>query len=197
MKAVIVAAVLLAFSPWMLAAQDVRRRCVSLFPSKDAVHVQGAGGLAGSGVGAVTAMVDIPVVLELLAAALRSGAGIPRALEAAGQAIGGRDGIHLARVSRALRLGAGWDAAWSQNPGRLAAVARALRPAWADGASPSEALSVAADSLRRDQRDAARLAAKTLAVRLVLPLGACFLPAFVLIGLVPVLLALGVGVLSG
>jgi hypothetical protein len=33
-------------------------------------------------------------------------------------------------------------------------------------------------------------------VRLVLPLGACFLPAFVLVGLVPVLLALGVDLLS-
>jgi pilus assembly protein TadC len=34
-----------------------------------------------------------------------------------------------------------------------------------------------------------------LGVRLVLPLGLCFLPAFVLVGLVPVLASLGRGLL--
>ncbi|WP_253181950.1 hypothetical protein [Cellulosimicrobium cellulans] len=33
-------------------------------------------------------------------------------------------------------------------------------------------------------------------VQLVLPLGACFLPAFVLVGLLPVLLSLGSGLLG-
>jgi pilus assembly protein CpaF len=42
-----------------------------------------------------------------------------------------------------------------------------------------------------------RDAAGRLAVRLVLPLGACFLPAFVLVGLAPVLIALGIDLLSG
>jgi len=53
------------------------------------------------------------------------------------------------------------------------------------------------EELLHARRSAARTAAARLGVRLVLPLGACFLPAFVLIGLVPVLLALGIDLLSG
>jgi hypothetical protein len=36
-----------------------------------------------------------------------------------------------------------------------------------------------------------------MAVRLVLPLGLCFLPAFVLLGVVPVVAAAGGGLLGG
>ncbi|WP_418606028.1 hypothetical protein [Georgenia sp. SUBG003] len=43
----------------------------------------------------------------------------------------------------------------------------------------------------------AQEAAARLGVRLVLPLGLCFLPAFVLLGLVPVVLAAGGAVLGG
>jgi len=45
-------------------------------------------------------------------------------------------------------------------------------------------------------RSAAREAAGRLGVRLVLPLGLCFLPAFILIGLVPVILSLAAGLLG-
>jgi tight adherence protein B len=51
--------------------------------------------------------------------------------------------------------------------------------------------------VRHARRSSARTAAARLGVRLVLPLGVCYLPAFVLVGLVPVLLALGIGLLTG
>lgn len=140
--------------------------------------------------------VDATVVLELLGAALRAGAGVPRALDAVGAAVGGPDGEALAAAGRALVLGARWDEAWRAAPGRLEPVGRALRPTWQHGAAPGEALRVAADQLHRDRRAAARSAAGRLAVRLVLPLGTCFLPAFVLVGLLPVLLALGLDLLA-
>jgi pilus assembly protein TadC len=138
----------------------------------------------------------VPVLLELLAAAVRSGAGVPRGLHATGVAVGGADGEALARAADALRLGADWDAAWREAPERLEVVRRALRGAWVDGAAPTEALRAAGAEHAHERRATARNAAARLAVRLVLPLGACFLPAFVLVGLVPVLLALGVDLLS-
>ncbi|MEL7977230.1 type II secretion system F family protein [Isoptericola sp. F-RaC21] len=186
---------LLAVLPWWVARRAADRRVLGL----------GADGRAAArGVGARREPVDVPVVLELLAAALRSGAGVPRALEATGAALDvdttGRassDGAALRRAADALRLGADWDGAWRGAPDRLGPVHRALRGAWTDGASPSGALRAAGEELLRARRAAASTAAARLAVRLVLPLGACFLPAFVLIGLVPVLLALGVDLLSG
>ncbi|MFC6508518.1 type II secretion system F family protein [Promicromonospora citrea] len=141
--------------------------------------------------------VDLMVQLALTAAALRAGAGVPRALEAVGAAIGGADGDGLVRAARALVLGAPWDRAWAGVPAALAPLGRALAGAWVDGASPSEALRAAGDEVRLRRRVTTRHAAARLGVRMVLPTGLCYLPAFLLVGLVPVLLALGIDLLAG
>ncbi|ANC31521.1 type II secretion system F family protein [Isoptericola dokdonensis] len=145
------------------------------------------------------ALVDVTVQLELVAAAVRSGAGLARALDATGRAVGGSDGRALVVVAAGLRLGAPWDAAWAGSGGhaRLDPVRDALRQAWQEGAAPGDALRAAAADVRQERRAAVRTAAARLAVRLVLPLGACYLPAFVLLGLTPVLLSLGLDLLSG
>ena len=198
----VVAAVLLAVGPWWLARGATDRRVARLaLDDRAPVPADGPG----------ADPVDVPVVLELLGAALRAGAGVPRALEATGAALAGAtssgafgasgsrsaDASALRAAADALRLGADWDGAWRDAPTRLGPAHRALRGAWTDGASPTGALRAAEEELLRARRAAARTAAARLAVRLVLPLGACYLPAFVLIGLVPVLLALGVDLLSG
>jgi tight adherence protein B len=147
--------------------------------------------------GAARSGVDVQVVLELVAAALRAGAGVPRALRAAGAAVGGPDGEVLARAAHALVLGSAWDRAWEHTPAALSPLVRALRGAWLDGAAPGEALRAAGAEVRHERSAAGRTAAARLGVRLVLPLGVCYLPAFVLVGLVPVLLALGIDLLRG
>jgi len=134
---------------------------------------------------------DVLVVLDLLDAAIAAGAGLPRALGAVGDAAGGDVGRALARASSALVLGADWRAAWQGAPVRLHPVVDGLAPTWVSGAAPGPALRAAANHLRRERRSAAREAAGRLGVHLVLPLGLCFLPAFVLIGLVPVMISLG------
>ena len=177
---------LVAASPWWVARAGVRARLGDL-----AVAASPGRGPATGG------PVEIGVLLELLAAAVRAGTSVPRALEAVGQAVGGPDGVALHRAGASVVLGAGWAEAWSGAPARLEVVRAALAPAWEQGAAPGESPRVAGEQLRRDQQAAARQAAARLAVHLVLPLGVCFLPAFVLIGLLPVLLSLGGGVLGG
>ncbi|PRZ09470.1 type II secretion system (T2SS) protein F [Isoptericola sp. CG 20/1183] len=186
-------------SPWRWAARASSRR-VSTLAADPSPRDDPAGQ------GPVAPSMDVPCLLELVAAAVRSGAGVPRALEAVAAAVDGPDGRALARVAAALRLGAGWDAAWAgacgetgrpAAPHRLDVLRRALRGAWVDGAAPGESLRAAGAEHRHERQAAARTAAARLAVRLVLPLGLCYLPAFVLVGLVPVLLALGVDLLSG
>ncbi|WP_232216076.1 type II secretion system F family protein [Promicromonospora sukumoe] len=147
--------------------------------------------------GAERSGVDVQVVLELVAAALRSGAGVPRALQAVGAAVRGVDGPVLDRAAHALVLGSAWERAWAQAPVALGPMVRALRGAWMDGAAPGEALRAAGAEVRHERSAATRTAAARLGVRLVLPLGVCYLPAFVLVGLVPVLLALGIDLLRG
>lgn len=203
----VAALVLVATAPWWctrpLVARAARRGARRARASSPTARLR-PGGRAGPGprdalgrTGAGSPSVDVTVVLDLLRAALGSGAGLPRALEAVGRAVGGPDGEGLARAGAALLLGAGWAQAWESAPTRLAVVGEALRPAWVHGAPPGDALRVAGDRLVHEGRTRARTAAARLGVRLVLPLGLCLLPAFVLLGLVPVMIALGSGLGAG
>jgi len=136
---------------------------------------------------------DVVMLLDLLDMAVTAGAGVPRALEAVGEAVGGADGERLARVAVELLLGASWPAAWAGVADDLRPIAECLEAAWVQGAAPGPALRARAGVIRRDRRRSAREAAGRLGVHLVLPLGLCFLPAFVLLGLVPVLVSLASG----
>jgi len=75
-------------------------------------------------------------------------------------------------------------------------VARAAQRSAHSGAALAGALVRIADDLRNDIALANEAAARRAGVLVVLPLGLCFLPAFVLTGLVPVIVAVIGGVLS-
>lgn len=142
--------------------------------------------------------VDEALVLDLAGAALRAGASLPGALQALGAAL---DEESLAVVGRALLLGASWDAAWRapEDPRwrkRRARLEQSLRPGWEDGASPGPLLAGTARALRAGRASRDEEAAERLAVRLVVPLGLCFLPAFVLLGIVPVIAGVGLDLLA-
>jgi Flp pilus assembly protein TadB len=134
---------------------------------------------------------DLPLGADLLAAALRAGAPVDRAVGAVGDALGGPLGERLDRTSRSLRLGAGPAEAWahlSDVPGTDRLIAAAIRSS-ASGGALAGALGRLADDLRGDRCVAAEAAARRAGVLIVLPLGLCFLPAFLLAGLVPVVVA--------
>jgi Flp pilus assembly protein TadB len=139
---------------------------------------------------------DPALLLELVAVALAAGAPVPTALVAVGAVWPGHAGEALVRAARALEMGAPWDVAWTGAGAAPLAVARALEPAWTVGASPVPLLRTAADRLRSRRRAAIRAAAGRLGVQLVVPLGLCYLPAFVLVGLVPVVVSLASGLLG-
>lgn len=88
----------------------------------------------------------------------------------------------IAQVARRVGLAAVVDADTS--------VDRVLRIAERAGAPAIELLSTEARQERRTARAEGRRRAELLAVRLLLPLGVCVLPAFVLLGVVPVILAM-------
>ena len=133
---------------------------------------------------------DAALVLEVLAAALGAGAPVPRALATVGEAWPGAVGAALIRAAAALALGSSWSAAWAGSSGAARVVADALEPSAATGASPVPLLRSAAAAERRRRRAAGRAAAGRVGVWLVLPLGLCFLPAFLLLGVVPVVLSI-------
>nr|WP_239130686.1 type II secretion system F family protein [Actinoplanes nipponensis] len=137
------------------------------------------------------AVADLPLGADLLAAVLRAGAPVDRAVSAVADALGGPLGERLARVGRSLRLGAEPGEAWAHladMPGAGRLVAAAVRSS-ASGGALAGALTRLADDLRGDRAVAVEAAAHRAGVLIVLPLGLCFLPAFVLAGLVPVVVA--------
>ncbi len=141
--------------------------------------------------GAPSREVDVAVLLDLLEAACAAGSSVPGALEAVGAAADGARGRALAAAAEQLAKGSAWWEAWSGCETALMPVAAALRPSWEEGVAPTGALRATAAHLRRERQAVALAAAGRLGVRLVLPLAACHLPAFVLVGLLPVLISVG------
>ncbi|GGK96712.1 type II secretion system F family protein [Mangrovihabitans endophyticus] len=137
------------------------------------------------------AVADLPLCADLAASALRAGAPVDSAAEAVADALGGPLGDRLARVARSLRLGGDPAEAWSHLadvPGASRLIAAAVRSSGSGGALATALLRLA-DDLRSDRAVAAEAAARRAGVLIVLPLGLCFLPAFLLAGLVPVVVA--------
>ncbi|MFJ9558104.1 type II secretion system F family protein [Nocardiopsis sp. NPDC101807] len=130
---------------------------------------------------------DLPVVIGLISSGIRAGATLPVCLTAVSGAAGGRLGGELSAVAEQLRLGADPASAWSRPslPAPLAAVGRDLARAADTGAPVADLLDRHAVDLRRALRTRATARVERLGVLVVAPLGLCFLPAFVLIGIVP------------
>ncbi|MBP2457608.1 tight adherence protein B [Clavibacter michiganensis] len=108
------------------------------------------------------------LVLDLVATAMSGGASVPRAVAV------------VRRACERAGLGAGRD---------LDAVGSVVDAAARSGAPVAVLLRSEAERIRRDAAAGAERAAARLAARLMLPLGVCILPAFLAVGVVPMLLA--------
>lgn len=134
---------------------------------------------------------ELPIAVEVLASCLTIGASQEQALRAVSGGLGGSLAGDLARVAGALSVGADVAEAWAlvSSPD-LRQVAAVLTRAHSTGAPVAPQLWALADQQRQVARVVAMDAARTLGVRSTGPLGLCFLPAFVLIAVVPLILSL-------
>jgi Flp pilus assembly protein TadB len=130
---------------------------------------------------------DLPLTVDLLAACLRAGRPPGEALAAVATAIGGPLGARLTEVEQRLRLGAEPADAWELLDEEVgcAALARAVRRTVVSGGPLAQTLEHLATDVRQQRRWTADERARAVETRSVVPLGLCFLPAFVLIGIVP------------
>lgn len=134
------------------------------------------------------AELDLPPVLDLLAACLAAGASLGEGLGAVGAVTSAPLRGPLLEAAAALDLGSPADqalAAWDREPA-LAGLGPALAAAVVGGTPLAGAVRRLADDRRARAAAAGLAAARRVGVQVVLPLGACFLPAFVLVGVVPV-----------
>ncbi len=162
-------------------------------------------------------LADLPLALDLIAACLRGGGTVVSAMVAVGAANGGVLGRELRRAAEELAAGADALAACDRlvaatvASGRAARLARLVRRdpraspgsrwtammraavaafdrAQTSGAKPAAALVRLAQRARDEAHAESIAAARRAGVLAVAPLGLCFLPAFLLLGVVPVVL---------
>lgn len=144
----------------------------------------GVGGRAGP------AELAAAGVLDVFAAAMAAGLPVAVAWRAAVDAgadhVGDGIGTDLERVAVLLALGAGAQA-WAplHSDPCFGPVARRAAVQVRNGARMSEEIISQSDRLRRVAADRSRAGAERVLVAVAAPLTLCFLPAFVLVGLVP------------
>lgn len=137
--------------------------------------------------------VDCALTIDLLAGCVAAGAPMAQAISAAATAAPDDLQTSLAAVARSLATGAPPATAWAclgNTSTAMAAVARVSTRGMGSGAAVAAELSGIAARERRRRRTLRQQRINRAAVWAVLPLGLCFLPAFVLVGVVPLVIGL-------
>ena len=142
---------------------------------------------------------QLPLAADLVAACIAAGAGPVMAAQAVGEALGGPVGERLARGAAEVRLGGEPAGAWrrlASIPG-AGALARLLERAGESGVPAAGPVARQAAEARAAWGRTATERARRAAVMVTAPVGLCFLPAFLAIGVLPVVIGLADGVLGG
>ncbi|TQK52795.1 type II secretion system (T2SS) protein F [Streptomyces sp. SLBN-118] len=142
---------------------------------------------------------QLPLAADLLAACISAGAGPREAAEAVGESLGGPVGERLARAAAELRLGGEPARAWGwfgRIPG-AEGLGRCLERADSTGAPAAESVSRLAERFRADRARAVAARGRKAQVLITAPVGLCFLPAFLAVGVAPVVIGLADGLLNG
>lgn len=157
------------------------------------------GGDPAGAYDAAAAARQLPLAADLLAACITAGASPVVAAQAVGEALGGPVGERLAKGAAEARLGGEPAEAW-RALGALSgagALARLLERADRSGAPAAAPVARLAAEARAEWGRAATERARRAAVMVTAPVGLCFLPAFIAVGVLPVVIGLADGLLGG
>ncbi len=137
--------------------------------------------------------------LDVFAACLTSGMAVASAAAATGPSAPDRLAGVLVRAADLLALGADPATAWSdpalRGDAQLTALVRLARRSASSGTALARGVAELAEQSRLDAGDDARAAAERASVLIAGPLGLCYLPAFLCLGIVPVVVGLAGDVL--
>ncbi|MBM7368123.1 type II secretion system F family protein [Gordonia hydrophobica] len=143
---------------------------------------------------------DLAAGYDTLAVCLRAGLPVGTAARVAAHVSPPTLRRSFTRAADLLALGADPERAWATQDSDdrdFADLAALIRRASRAGAALAEAISGFADGTRRRAENTALEAAERAGVKISGPLGLCFLPAFVCLGIVPVVVGLASDLLVG
>ena len=130
---------------------------------------------------------DLPVGVDLLGSCLDSGAALEPALLAVADALEGPVAEEFRAIHHRLAIGVAPAEVWrgvARDP-QLGPLGRAAGRAHETGASVGVAVRHLAEELRDRARSEVEARARSIEVKAAAPLGLCLLPAFMLLGVVP------------
>lgn len=131
---------------------------------------------------------------DLLAACLRAGLPVAPAVRAAAAQLAGPTADELRMIADRLALGADPTEAWQvADSSPVHKLARAARRSARSGASLAAVAEAAAAEIRASALDLVTARGQRAGVLITGPLGVCFLPAFLALGVVPVVIGLATG----
>lgn len=133
----------------------------------------------------------LPHVTRLLGVVLATGQSVPTALGVVADALPGPASAPLARARSSLAVGVAPERVFADlgaEPG-LEPLGRALARSAQSGARVAEVVARLAVQLSEEERAAVEDRARTVGIRAAVPLGLCLLPAFLVLGIVPVVAA--------
>jgi pilus assembly protein TadC len=132
--------------------------------------------------------------LDVLSVCLSAGMAVSTAAAATAPSAPPSLALVLCRAADLLALGADPAVAWSAPPGsadpQIDALLRLARRSSVSGAALADAVAGLAAQCRQDAVHTAAATAERAGVLIAGPLGLCFLPAFVCLGIVPVIAGL-------
>ena len=130
---------------------------------------------------------DLPTGVDLLAACLDAGSAPEAALVTVSRALGGPVGEELVAIHHRLEVGVDPRQVWRSIAAheQLGPLGRAIGRAHETGAPVGRAVHRLATELRERARADVEARARSIEVKAAAPLGLCLLPAFVLLGVVP------------
>ncbi len=138
----------------------------------------------------------VATLMELLAAALLTGAPMAEALVTVARISALPEGLGIYSAARAIGRGQPINQAWQQVDSAFTAIGQALLLAELSGCAVSPLLLTAAQHHRRQVAATTQAAARRLGVKLSVPLGLAILPAFLFLGVIPVIFGLAQPLLS-
>lgn len=141
----------------------------------------------------------VAAALDVFAACLSSGMAVGTAAAATAPTAPRPLSDVLGRAAELLAVGADSAVAWSETDGRdrhVEALTRLARRSAVSGSALAQGVADLADQSRQDAGDAAREAGERASVLIAGPLGLCYLPAFLCLGVVPVVMGLARDVLT-
>lgn len=137
-------------------------------------------------------MWQLPMVLDVAGLLLRSGSPPAGAVSAAAGVCGPSLLTDFGTISRLQAMGQDPDSAWRSrlDDPVIGPVARSAIRSADSGAALATSWSQLASSARAERRVRAEVSARKAGVHALAPLGLCFLPAFICLGVVPIVIGL-------